>query len=275
MTTLLILSDMHINHKAGLCPEQVILEDGEIRKQNDGQKWLLEAWNRMLANVKEHAPGDLVTVINGDAVDVDAKGRDDFLITKNEDIAEAMAADLLRPVREMSKVFMMTKGTAAHSGRNHASEAAVARQVKANFSLDRQPLWDHIQLDLDGVKLLFAHHPKSNGGGQPWNRYNVVDAQAARILFEFANSGEVAPQLAIFSHLHQYMDSQQRFFTRAIITPGWELLKTEYMYRLGIAPVSVADVGAVVVMISGGKYEVHTLRFRQPKRIWTLLGEIK
>ena len=85
-------------------------------------------------------------------------------------------------------------------------------------------------------------------------------------MFEYSDRGDRPPELAIRSHVHRWGDSYDAHRTRAIFTPAWTLA-TAYTHR--IAPGAIADIGAVILHIDGGRVEVEKFKAEGLKRIWT------
>lgn len=64
--------------------------------------------------------------------------------------------------------------------------------------------------------------------------------------------GERAPDLAIRSHYHQWVDTYDAYPTRVIQTLAWQL-KTAYVHK--VAAESLAEVGGAIVTIRDGVIE--------------------
>jgi hypothetical protein len=167
----------------------------------------------------------------------------------------------------MCKGVYTVRGTAAHVGEQAKAEEAFASNFDntiRNPETDNASWW-HLPLEMDGVRMDIAHHPKGAGSGRPMNSQSGIDRIASDTLFNYANDGEVPPHLVIRSHLHGYRDSRDAFRTRAIITPAMCML-TSYTYRLGI---NIANpIGAILIYCDAGKYHVEPLTYPVRKPEW-------
>jgi hypothetical protein len=272
METTLILSDLHINSTVALCKPAAVLDDGGSYRPSPGQYWLWDKWEDMLNQIEKKRAGPLYTVINGDAVEGDAKGRSDQLITRNPATIVRFAADILDPLARMSAGFFMTRGTPAHVGKSGNLEESVADDLSAvPDPATGNASWWGLLWESDGVTMDIAHHPKGGGGGRPMNSQGMIDRLASDALFEYANQGRKPPKLVIRSHIHQYKDSRDAFGVRAITTPAWTLA-TEYIHR--IAPHAIADIGGVMIHCSAGNYEVEVIRYQPLPAPFVSAGEI-
>jgi hypothetical protein len=122
----------------------------------------------------------------------------------------------------------------------------------------------HVRLDIEGVRLDFAHHGRV--GTRPWTRPNVVANLAAEIFYDHAAEGMPHPHLAVRSHMHQLVDTYDQHPTRVIQMPAWQLA-TSFIHR--IAPGKLAHIGGIIIVIENGEYEVEKVRFRpQATRVW-------
>jgi hypothetical protein len=82
MTSILILSDLHIGSTVALCKPSNQLDDGGTYLASTGQHWLHRCWEDMTERVWRNRRGDLYIVVNGDAVEGDLKRRSAQLISR-------------------------------------------------------------------------------------------------------------------------------------------------------------------------------------------------
>ena len=208
-------------------------------------------------------------LINGDAVEADAKSRSVQLISKNDADILKIATETWEPFFDMCNGVYVTRGTEAHVGLNAKFEEMLAGNF-TNTMRDEETgraSWWYLPLELDGVKMDICHHPRA-GSGRPMNSQAGVDRIASDTLFNYANDGQVPPHLVIRSHLHGYRDSRDAFRTRAIITPAMSLL-TAFTYRIGIN--WSGDVGAILIYCDAGRYHVEPLLYPVRKPTWQIL----
>jgi hypothetical protein len=260
LKTLLIVSDTHSNSTVGLAKPSIQLDDGDKVHASTARRWLFHTFEDILKKAQEKARGELYGLINGDAIELDAKNRSLQLITKNQTEAIQNACEVFEPMFDICKGVYVVRGTEAHVGQQAQAEEALAANFNnsiMNPDTDNHS-WNWLPLELDGVRMDIMHHPKGGEGGRPMNSQGVVDRLASDTLFSYANKGKLPPHLVIRSHLHKYRDSKDAFFTRAIITPAMSLL-TSYVYRIGIN--ASEDVGAILIYCHEGRYAVEPLRY--------------
>jgi hypothetical protein len=264
MQTIAFFADTHCNHKYGLNLPTVDLDEGDQWKACELQRALYHTFEDCIGKVKKKKRGKLTTVLVGDVVELDAKGRTHQIITRNIETAVRGAISVLEPLAQISNKMYFVKGTEAHVGESGFSEASVA----GNFDnaipdpATKQPAWWHLLLDVDGVRMDIAHHPRGGSGGRPQNSQAVVDRLASDTLFEYANDGLEIPNLVIRAHIHQYKDSHDAFRVRAFIVPPFRYIEA-YTRRIGIT--MQARVGCVLVYCDKGQYEIEPIIY-EPKR---------
>jgi hypothetical protein len=268
--TLLVISDGHSNSTVGLSKPVSILDDGDQIHASTARRWLHHNFEDILKQAKQKQRGELYGVINGDAVELDAKNRSIQIITPNQEKAVDIACEVLEPFFQTCKGVYVMRGTEAHVGQQAQAEEALARnfdntiqdQNTGNYSR----YW--MQLEIDGVRMDICHHPKGGGSGRPMNSQTGIDRIASDTLFMYANEGKVPPHLVIRSHLHGYRDSRDAFKTRAIITPAMSLL-TSYVYRIGIN--TSQPIGALLIYCHEAQYHVEPLLYKVQEPAWEIL----
>lgn len=269
MKTLLVMSDSHCNSTVGLAKPIIQLDDGDQVHASIPRRWLFHTFDDILKQVKQKVRGELYGVINGDAVETDAKDRTLQLITKNQEEAVNIASEVFEPFFEMCRGVYVIRGTEAHTGKSAQAEEAFAQNftntIKNEETGNYSRWW--LPLEFDGVRMDIAHHPRA-GSSRPMNSQTGIDRIASDTLFTYANDGEAPPHLVIRSHLHGYRDSGNAFRTRAIITPAMSLL-TSYVYRIGI---NVSQpIGAILIYCDAGRYHVEPLLYPVRKAQWEIL----
>jgi hypothetical protein len=262
--TLLVLADLHMGASVALCRPVVGLDDGGSYHASAAQLFLWRSWENLLEQVTRKKVGELLLDLNGDIIEGDAKNRSIQLITRNKATLLRHAAEVLDPLVKMSAGLYFKRGTEAHSGNSGEWEEELALDLGAAQCPETNTAsWWSMRYEVEGVRFDTAHHPRSNGGGRPQNRFSMIDALASDTVFSYANDRrEEPPDLVIRSHIHTYKDSYDHFRTRAITTPCWSLF-TAHTYRTGIAP-TLPDIGGILIHCSAGRYEVDVIRY-QPK----------
>lgn len=273
MKSLLIVSDTHINSTVGLAPPVTYLDDGDSVYASTARRFLIWTFSDILEKAEAKAKrygSELYGLINGDAVETDAKNRTNQIITRNKETARQMAIDVFTPYFGICKGVYVVRGTEAHVGLQAEAEESLAANFDNTIKDEEngRASWQFLRLELDGVRMHIAHHPKGGGGGRPMNAHAGIDRIASDALFMYANMREPIPHLVINSHLHGYRDSGNRFATRAIITPALSLL-TSYVYRIGIN--FSEPIGAILITCHEGRYHVEPLLYPVRKATWQIL----
>lgn len=268
------IGDTHTNSKVGLCAPDVTLDDGDGIKLSRGQWWLWECWQDYCEAVDHEArtnTADVTTIINGDAVDGDTKGRSTQVFSRNEADIIRIASAAHAPLIALSKRTFVTRGTPAHSGKSGVLEELFAADVIGAVkdpSRDTFSWWE-LSAEIGGILIDAQHHGPL--GRAPWTAGNPLSALATRLMLAYA--GRRLPDLALRSHNHRRADTFDNYPVRVIALSAWQLA-TEYVHRLGLP--EVADIGGIMVITDGGAYEVIKKNYvPQPRKIWTLTPSLQ
>ena len=270
MKTLAVISDLHSNSTVGLAPINIKLDDGDNVGAGTVRRWLWYRYQEILEQINKEKKGDLYGVINGDAVELDAKNRSQQVITRKTTEAIEIANETLEPFFGICKGGYVLRGTEAHVGASGEAEEAIAKNFDNAIHNEETGTasWWYLPLIFDGVKMDIAHHPKGGGAGRPFSSQSGIDRVASDALFEYANSGLTPPHLVIRSHLHGYKDSRDAFRTRAIITPAMSLL-TAYGHRIAFNTDN--HTGAIMIYCHNSEYYVKPLLQKVPRPQWVVM----
>jgi hypothetical protein len=271
MTSILVLSDLHVGSTVALCKPSNQLDDGGTYLASAGQHWLYRSWEDMTERVRRNRRGDLYIVVNGDAVEGDLKRRSAQLISRNPATVNAIAADLLDPLARTAQGIFFIRGTAAHVGQSASLEEQLAADLDAVKCPDTgRYSWWHLPLEVDGLLISIAHHPGIGVSKNPAQWFGGIDRLAERVVSTCANQRRRIPDLVIRSHNHTHRDSRDHYRTRAITTPAWTLA-TEHIHR--IEPGAIASIGAILVHVAGSAYEVEDIIYQPaPEAVFTVGG---
>ena len=211
-------------------------------------RYWLECWQE----VKEATEGyRRIWVINGDAIDYDAKNRSNQYITNNKAQVLRIATDVLEPGLDVADSVIVVKGTPAHTGKDGELEEAIAQDLTtAKWYSDKAAAWPAVVCRVGGVRVDIAHH--CSIGRLPHTLANGANRIAHRVKEKHINAGHKAPHLAIRSHVHQSVDSGDNYMTRAITTPCWQLTTT-YGARIDA---DYPHIGMIAVLINGERYDI-------------------
>ena len=261
---LAITSDHHVNSRLGLCPPEgaKLGVDGEgSYHPSKAQLWLWDRWEeywRAVRDMVRETRGQLICIYNGDTQDGPGHHGNVQQIAGDEETQAFLATRVFSVPRALKpyKQYMVV-GTEVHSGPGHSADSSLARHL----GCDRDAVTDSwatfwLRLKIDGIRLDLRHHGRT--GSRPWTVGGIANL-AAEIALEHANAGQPIPHLAIRSHKHRHADSGSLVpACRAIVTPAW-CLKTSFGHK--VAAESLADIGGIVVVIKGGRYEVIDLLY--------------
>lgn len=256
--TVAIVSDLHCGSTVGLHPEEpTTLDNGALYVPSLAQQWLAQGWRIFWDKVGAKSWNTpLHVIVNGDLVDGDHHGTTEIVSrhpNAQMDIAKACFAPVLALNPESVAVV---RGTEVHVGKSGSAEESFAKWLVAQgITVPHCPEtgnashW-HYRGRYGGVLIDAAHHGRI--GARPWTKVNATMGLAAQIVMEHAMKQERAPDLAIRSHYHQWVDTYDAYPTRVIQTLAWQL-KTAYVHK--VAAESLAEVGGAIVTIRDGKIE--------------------
>ena len=254
-TIVLVVSDLHVNSTVALCPPVFNLDDGGTYRASPQQRFLWRHWLALCETTAARRMGHrLVVILNGELAD-DNYHPTTQLITKNPADMMRLSATVLKPMLDLIQdgdLILATRGTEAHSGPSGAMDEAIARDIGATGpTADIASHW-RLRVTLDGVRFDVAHHPPGGGGRLPWTRGNFANRLAAMSIFESAERGGRSPHLLLRGHVHRPDDSYDRYATRALVLPSWQLT-TSYGHRIGGDPL---PIGGLIVTCDAGRYTV-------------------
>jgi hypothetical protein len=267
-----ITSDQHAGSTLAPVPARIELDDGGAYEASKVQSWLWQSWGDFwdeAARMRDAYQATLHAVSNGDLTEGDHHGTAQ-LVSRHPGIQMVIAKRMLEVAQSHGiDTWHVIRGTESHVGKSGCNEEALAGWLGA----ERDPntgnhSWWHCRMDVDGVRMDFAHHGRM--GQRPWTRPNIVLNQAAEIFMEYADAEKPHPHLAVRSHLHQFADTGSMHRVRVVQTPGWQL-KTGYVHK--VAPNSlIPHIGGVLVLIRDGVLEqVRPVMFRAKEDypVWT------
>lgn len=264
-TVIAVLSDVHAGSTVAVCPPKIELDDGGHYEASKAQRWLWQHWLgfRDRVEAKRRAlKAQLYAVFNGDLTE-GFHHHTTQILTGNPTAQARVVDACIAPWLEIApdKWFFL-RGTSAHVGPSAAYEERVAlglwkdkRPVVKDSERDTASWWN-LQMELQGVRLSFAHHGRM--GQRPWTKHNIALLLAKQIFMEHAERGRPHPHIAVRSHMHTFADTFTSCPTRLIQTPAWQL-HTEYAWK--VVPESIADIGGVIITIDDGRYEIEPVLF--------------
>lgn len=269
-----VTSDLHCRSTVALCPgNQIPLDDGGYYSPSKAQKWLWSKWGLYWKRVAEVREGkDLIQVYNGDMVDGDHHGTSQIISRLSTTEKDVLFQCLEVPLALDPDHIFVIRGTETHVGKAGSSEEGIAKGLHAmGHPVERTETgtYSHwgCQMDVHGKRLSFAHHGRM--GQRPWTKPNVVMNLAFQIWTEHLRREERPPDIAVRSHLHQFMDTYDVHPVRLIQMPAWQL-HTAYTHK--VVPESLADIGGIIIVVHpDGRIEVeHHIYTPSRGKVWTL-----
>lgn len=268
-TLLVVVSDLHINSTSGLSQPHFRLDNGTSYDTGKNQLWLWREWNKfwmMIENLR-HQEDDtypVVTVINGDLVDLNRHNQNELISLNRADIVRN-AIGTLEPLIHGSDRIAVIRGTEAHVGNQGELEELVARGLPKEKVIkdDNTGLWSFWRLQLEVQECLFDFAHVGAIGTKTWTRNNPLNTLASEVALSCLKDNLPLPKYVVRSHFHQYAESSIDFPVRVIQTPCWQL-NNSYVYKIGIP--TPPSVGALVFLCENGDAELTTY-FSTPESV--------
>ena len=133
-------------------------------------------------------------------------------------------------------------------------EEKIAIDIGAEKNGDNWSWWE-LLLECEGVQFDIRHHGPL--GRLPHTRGNALNRRAVELMLKYANKR--CPDVGIQSHNHRFASSSDEYPIKLYALPAWQLI-TEFITRIG--NVEPADVGGMMFVCDGGKYEPILKRYR-------------
>ncbi len=269
ITSLIAVSDLHINSKAALRTPRFILDDGD---KSTASRWQRELWDCWLdfCDQAGKLEGKKILILNGDLGELDTQRRSNQLITVNKADIVRLVMDTLEPILAVADGVIVIRGTQAHEGKSAWLEELAAHDITTAIKAtqDGAASWWQWRRLIGSARIDIAHHARM--GGKPWTKKNSANNLAAEVVWDYVvNMREPAPDLVIRSHNHTWADSGDNYPSRVIYTPCWTGL-TEYAYRIGYEN-KMPDIGGLFVKCHNG-FECDKVQYKpKAERIWTRL----
>ncbi|MHC4735771.1 MAG: hypothetical protein ACYTDW_15140 [Planctomycetota bacterium] len=259
--------DTHPNSTVGLCPPGGIrLDDGGHYHPSKAQLALWKAYTeywRFVENLKDELQAKCYAVFGGDGTD-DNRHSKYQLATVNEAVMVDVSSASFEPCLDVSDKFFYIRGTEAHTRGSGALEELTAHRIGAvEDNLTGNDSWWELSLELNGVRMFFAHHPYS-ASWRPWTRPGGAARTAAMIEHDYLSNGEKPPDLAAFGHVHYYSHSGDEKRPQVFFNYSWSLT-TAFGHRIG-ASGRVQPVGGLVFVVLANGDWYHRRFERKPRR---------
>ena len=250
-TNLVVVSDMHVGCRLGLCgPAGAQLDDGGEYKPSSFQRKLWRFWERFwrefVPEVTQGEPFDVV--VNGDALDGVHHGSvTQWSHNMQDQIVEA--ENILLPVlRAGDGRYFHVRGTEAHVGKSAQYEEILAAGLGAERDEEgraaRYELWYQMA---SGALIHLLHHVGTTSSMA--YEATALSKEMAELNNECARWGLKTPDVLVRSHRHRHIEVRlpaSRTTQIAVVTPGWQG-KTPFAWKIAGARISVPQFGGVVI----------------------------
>lgn len=268
---MVIVSDLHINHRTALCAPSVLLRMGDKHIPSDKQRKIWKMWLEFCEwTDRKCEDTEKIVVFVGDICDKGGdKNNHELISTADSDII-FHADEVLKPIIKNASKLIFISGTDFHDGKG----SDIVVKLAANYtntlwnSDENSPIWNELIATVNGVKIDIAH--TSAVSSVPWSDGNVANKIAAETLLIYANAGVSPPDLVVRGHAHRPSDSADNYKTRAIILPSWQGINSFARQRKRLRPF-YSWYGGIVVIFEDKKYDVNKLYWKPEeagKAIW-------
>ena len=255
MTKILaITSDWHVNSSVGLCPPQLVKDDGPIITPSKSQQWLWGRWRQFwqdAAAMSAHYKAPVTALINGDWGDLNKHSKAQLFEYENYSVIVKWMVEAAAPMREVAEAVYVVRGTEAHTGGAGWLEEEAAGKIGAtkDAATGLSSFWTFAR-QFEDVRVFATHHPGTNST-VPWTIGAAANRAAVKTEIAF---GASPPHLAFFGHVHHGEDSSDNHKVRAIFTPPWWLANA-FTYRIGQGW-GTQEIGGILVLIDGARLRV-------------------
>lgn len=262
MSTVIIAgtSDIHAGSMVAVCPPRVQYDDGGEYFASKAQNWLYANYTdywEYVERLREEEQAELYTVFNGDVTEGDHHRTTQILSGNSAVQARVVKALLDIPLSLGPDKIFFVRGTEAHVGPSGSSEEKIAenlrnagRPIVGDLASGAASHW-HLEMEIHEQRIEWAHHGRN--GQRPWTEQNILNLLAFQIWSEHGLRGELAPHLAVRAHMHRQGDTYDKFPTRLVAMPAWQL---HTAYTRKAVPESMSDIGGIIIKIKDGVLSV-------------------
>jgi hypothetical protein len=225
---MLVLSDLHCGHYAGLTPPRYWIRPGDTNNRTRRDKFAQlqrETWKWYRKTIRKNGPYDLI-VCNGDAIDgtQDKSGGTEAWSVDTEEQADA-ATECIELAMDEGTKLVMTYGTAYHTGQRSDEENRIAKALGAIKIGSHE--W--IQCRESGTVFDFKHHCGSSS--VPHGRATAVSRDAMWGLLWAERGKQPRSDVLIRSHVHYYQYCGDSVAGLRMTTPALQAAGSKYGAR--------------------------------------------
>lgn len=230
-----VVSDLHVGCGMAIMPKGGFTCDSGIHvSPSPLQEKLYDRWeNGFWPWVREQCPDGFNVIVNGDLVD----GVHHQTVTQwSHNLLDQRRAcvELLRPVREAAKRFLVVRGTESHVGQSGQHDEAIASVLGSEKSASGTSSHWEVFLRFGGKLVHVAHHIGATTS--PFAKSSALQRQIALSYVNSGRWGDEPPVMFVRSHRHQCSwvgEPCSHGIVTCIVTPAWQL-KTPYVHRMSL-----------------------------------------
>lgn len=253
MKRLVVISDLHCGHRAGLTPPAYQYAEDGAGKRGGFAVLQRSLWKWYIEEISKLGTVDCL-VVNGDAIDgkgTMSGGRE--LITCDRDEQIEMASDCIAPFK--AKKIVVIEGTPYHTGKEESWESILALNLGCQMRDDAEKgaseFGAHVWVDVDGTVFDFRH--KIGSLSIPHGRLTAPQRASLWNTIQAEKGIQPNAKVLVRSHVHYFTaayDSRRLVVT----TPA---LQTHSNF--GSREIDgTNDIGFLSFTIDKGVYSMHT-----------------
>jgi len=225
---MIIMSDLHCGHRAGLTPpdwwfqkntEHIIFNPKNRSRWAQQQRAMWQWYTKTLDRLRQEKAFD-ICVVNGDAIDgTGSRSGGTELITTDREEQIEMAEQCIRKVGAAKHV--LTYGTPYHTGQEEDFETILARRLQADIS-------GQMFIEVNGIKFDIKH--KVGGSSVPYGRHTAISREKLWNLI-WADKG-LQPNCDVYirGHVH-FFAANEDTLGLGIILPALQGFGSKYGVR--------------------------------------------
>lgn len=197
MKRVVVISDLHCGHRAGLTPPgwqyPIDIHDESIHKYAKQQRAM---WEWFTATIDSLQPIDAL-IVNGDAIEGKGDRSGSTELIEADRIKQTdIAAECIKYVNPKYKIFLVY-GTPYHTGKDEDFETIITKSMNVDTKICSHP-----SFDIYG-KIFNVKH-KVGGSSIPYGRHTAISRASLWNLLASERKAEPRADVIIRSHVHYF-----------------------------------------------------------------------
>lgn len=216
-TRMVVLSDFHCGHRAGMTPKQFQQHNTPFYNQQ------YRMWNWYCGVLKSLKPIDIVVVV-GDAIDGKASksgGTEQLTVDRREQVI--MAEKVVREVAAKKHYFV-------HGTRYHVSQEGGEDWENVLANMFKAPIRGHLQMEVEKTGIIFDFKHKIAGSSTPYGQHTPLMKEKIWNMVWAYYDGQRDANIIIRSHVHDFKYNGDEKYLN-IVTPGLQGFGSKYGVR--------------------------------------------